>query len=69
MKVPRSFWMSETMKPATRGAPKRGGGAAGLQPPKTPKPKFKKTDFVDFISKLLRDFPFGQNQPLKSADD
>jgi hypothetical protein len=33
------------------------GGAAGLQPPKSPKPKFKIWDFVDMISKVLRDFP------------
>jgi hypothetical protein len=46
-------------------------GAAVLQPPKTPKPEIKKnTDIVDIIiSKVLRDFPFSRNQPLKSADD
>ena len=52
-----------------RGATK-GGGAAGLQPlPKTPKPKFKNTDFVDIMISILRDFPFSRNQPLKLADD
>jgi hypothetical protein len=47
------------------------GGAAALKPPKMPKTEIKKkTDFVDImISKVLRDFPFGRNQPLKSADD
>jgi hypothetical protein len=47
-----------------RGAPK--GGGAGLQPPQTPpKPKFKKiTNFLDMISKALRDLPFSRNQPL-----
>jgi hypothetical protein len=52
--------------------PNKEGGAAGQQPPQThPKPKVKKkTDFVDImISKVLRDFPFSRNQPLKSSDD
>jgi hypothetical protein len=43
-----------------RGAHREGGRAAGLQPPKTPKPKFKKkkTGFVDImISKVLRVYP------------
>jgi hypothetical protein len=44
----------------------------GLQPPPRP-PKTeikKKTAFVDImISEVLRDFPFSQNQPPKSADD
>jgi hypothetical protein len=54
----------------TKGAPKGGGGAAELQPPKTLKPKFKKTDFCRYYDiKLLRDLPFSRNQPLKSADD
>jgi hypothetical protein len=31
---------------------------------------FKNTDLVDMMtSKVLRDLPFSQNQPLKSADD
>jgi hypothetical protein len=35
-----------------------------------PKPKFKKSNFVDIkIATVLRDFPFSRNQPLKSADD
>jgi hypothetical protein len=44
----------------------RGGGrqAAALQTRNK-----KKTDFVDIISKVLRDFPFSQNQPLMLADD
>jgi hypothetical protein len=52
----------------TKGAPK----AAGLLPPPPPHPQkqIKNTDFVDItISQVLRDFPFSQNQPLKSADD
>jgi hypothetical protein len=37
--------------------------------PKPPKTEIKKTYFVDIItSKVLRDLPFSQNQPLKSAD-
>jgi hypothetical protein len=52
-----------------KGAPK--GGAAGLQPPQTPKNQnLKNTGFVDImISKVLCDFPCSWNQPLKSADD
>jgi hypothetical protein len=39
-------------------------------PPNPTKLKFENTDSVDImISNALRDFPFGQNQPLKSADD
>jgi hypothetical protein len=35
------------------------GGAAGLQPPpKTPQNRNVETNFVDIISKFLRDFPF-----------
>jgi hypothetical protein len=53
-----------------RGAP---GGLPGCSPPQTPKnqnKKKRKTDFVDImISKVLCDFPFSRNQPLKSADD
>jgi hypothetical protein len=47
------------------------GGAAGLQHPQTPQNRnLKNTDFVDIvISKVLRDFPFSRNQPLKSADE
>jgi hypothetical protein len=45
--------------------------AAGLQLPQTPpQQKFKNTGFVDImISKVLFDFSFRRNQPLKSADD
>jgi hypothetical protein len=51
----------------TRGTPKGRKGAAELWHP--PNPKFKKHNFVDImISNALRDFPFCQNQPLKSAD-
>jgi hypothetical protein len=54
----------------TKGAPK-GEEAAGLQPSQTPKNwNLKNTDFVDImISKVLCDFSFSRNQPLKSADD
>jgi non-canonical (house-cleaning) NTP pyrophosphatase len=46
------------------------GRSAGLQPPPNPQNRnLKGTDFVDVISKVLRDFPFSRNQPLKSADD
>jgi hypothetical protein len=53
-----------------KGAPK-GGDAGGLQLPQTLQYRnLKNTDFVDImISKVLRDFRFGQNQPLKAADD
>jgi hypothetical protein len=51
-----------------RGAPK--GGLPGCSPPNTPKLKFKNTDFVNtMISRVLRDLPCSQIQPLKSADD
>jgi hypothetical protein len=53
-----------------KGAPKGEGGATGLQPSNPPKPKLKEIYFVDImISKVLRDFPFSRNQPLKTADD
>jgi hypothetical protein len=50
--------------------PREGGrGAAGAAAP-PPNPNLKDTDFVDIMmSKVLRDFPFSRNQPLKSADD
>jgi hypothetical protein len=56
----------------TIGAPK--GDAAGLHLPPPPQTlrnrNLKNTDFVYImISKVLRDFPFSRNQPLKSADD
>jgi hypothetical protein len=46
-------------------------GWSGPPPPtNTPNRNLKNTDFVDVkISKVLRDLPFGRNQPLKSADD
>jgi hypothetical protein len=51
----------------------RGGGGGGCRAAARQTPKteiLKKTDFVDImISKVLRDFPFSRNQPLKSADD
>jgi hypothetical protein len=50
----------------------QGGAAAVLQspPPKPEKPKFKKQRFLNIMtSKVLRDFPLGRNQPLKSVDD
>jgi hypothetical protein len=60
-----------TVVNVTEAHPCGGGGAAGLQPPKTPKNQnLKSTNFVDImISKVLRDFPFSRSQPLKSADD
>jgi hypothetical protein len=43
-----------------------GGGEAAASPNRN----LKNTGFVDImISKFLRDFPFSQNQSLKSADD
>jgi hypothetical protein len=54
-----------------RGAPKEGGppGCTPL-PPNSPKIKFKKHGFCRHYGiKILRDFPFTQHQPLKSADD
>ena len=50
-----------------KGAPKGGGAAA----PKSPQTEIKKkTDFVDLvISNVVRDFPNGWNQPLKSTDN
>jgi hypothetical protein len=46
----------------------KGGG--GLQPDSPPQTRnLKNTDLVDIISSVLRDLPFSQNQPLKSADD
>jgi hypothetical protein len=57
----------------SRGASKV--GTAGLQPTHTPPPphtktKFRNTDFVDtLILNVLRDLPFGRNNPLKSSDD
>jgi predicted RNA-binding protein YlxR (DUF448 family) len=52
-----------------RGAAK--GGVAGMQPPQTHKTEIKTTQvFLGIvISKVLCDFPFSRNKPLKSADD
>jgi hypothetical protein len=37
--------------------------------PQTPKTEIQKIHFVDImILKVLRNFPFSRNQPLKSAD-
>jgi hypothetical protein len=46
-------------------------GLPGCSPPPNHlKLKIKKTDFVDIIlSKVLRDFHFSRNQPLKLADE
>jgi hypothetical protein len=43
----------------------------GLRSAASPKLNIKKnTDFVDMmISNVLRNLPYSQNQPLKSADD
>ena len=43
-------------------------GAAGLQLP-APKAKFKNTDFVNTVSRAVRDFRSSVNQPAISADD
>jgi hypothetical protein len=44
--MPEINHVSGVYKASTRSAPK---GATGLQPPKPPKTKFKKTDFVDIM--------------------
>jgi hypothetical protein len=44
-------------------------GCSPAPPPQKPETEIKETGFVDMISKVLRDFPFSRNQPLKSADD
>jgi hypothetical protein len=50
--------------------PSWGGRVPGCSPPKHPKTEIKKTGFVDIvISKVLHEFRFSRNQPLKSADD
>jgi hypothetical protein len=47
-----------------------GWGVPGCSPLKPPKTEILKTDFVDImILKVLRDFTFSRNQPLKLADD
>jgi hypothetical protein len=52
------------------GAHTGGGGYRAANPLQTHQNRnLKNTDFVDIISKLLRDLPFSRNQPLKSADD
>jgi hypothetical protein len=45
------------------------GGLPGCSPHQTTKTKIQQTDFTDIISKILCDFLFSQNQPLKLADD
>jgi hypothetical protein len=51
------------------GAHKKGGSRVPA-PEKPRKRNLKDIDFVDImISKVLHDFPFSRNQPLKSADD
>jgi hypothetical protein len=53
-----------------KGAPKGVGGCRAAAPQKPQNWNLKYTDFVDtMISRVLRDFPFSRNQPLKSADD
>jgi hypothetical protein len=47
----------------------QGGGCQAAAHSHTPQNRNYKTDFVDIISKVLRDFRFSRNQPLKSADD
>jgi hypothetical protein len=48
----------------------RWGGCQAAAPPNPQKRNLKDTDFVDImISKVLLDFLFSRNQPLKSADD
>jgi hypothetical protein len=63
-------WNLPPPSSSARGTPK-GVGLPGCAPPtKPPKPKLKKTHYVDImIAKVLRDFPFIRNQPLKSTDD
>jgi hypothetical protein len=54
----------------TKAAPRGGGGLPGCRPLKPTIRNLKNTDFVDImISRVLQDFHFSQNQPLKSADD
>jgi hypothetical protein len=51
-----------------KGVPK--GELPACSPPNLQNRNLKNTDFVDImISKVLRDFPFSQNEPLKLADD
>jgi hypothetical protein len=63
---------SQILEPAAHPRGQEGGGGLpGCSTSKPPiNPNLKSTDFVDImISKVLRDFPFSRNQPLKSADD
>jgi hypothetical protein len=62
------------MHSSPQGRNQRGGGALGLQPPspsKCPKTEIEKAEalYVLWLSKVLRDFPFNQNQPMKLAAD
>jgi hypothetical protein len=60
------IWLSIENRGRTQG----GLGCQDAAPPEPPNPKLKKHIFVDImISKVLRDFPFSRNQPLKSADN
>jgi hypothetical protein len=63
--------MSMNISVMTGGAPTGWGGFQA--PPPTPNlqnQNLKETDFVGtMVSKVLRDLPFSQYQPLKSADD
>jgi hypothetical protein len=64
--------LGNTYRVVNSRAQPRGGGVVGLQPPppKPPKPKVKKDRFCEHVGiKVLRDFSFSRNQPLKSADD
>jgi hypothetical protein len=49
----------------------QGGRLQGCRHPLNPQNRnLKITDFLDImVSKVLLDFPFSRNQPLKSADD
>jgi hypothetical protein len=52
------------------GAHPRGAGLPCCSPPNPQNRILKNTDFGDVtMSKVLRDLPLGQNQPVKSAND
>jgi hypothetical protein len=61
----------EDWERSKQGRTQEGGGCRAAAPPKRPQNRnLKKKDLVDIIlTKVLRDFPFSRNQPLKSADD
>jgi hypothetical protein len=55
---------------SNQGRTRGGCRAAARQPPQIPQNlNLKNTNFVDMVSKVLRDLPFSRNQPLKSAND